>query len=286
MRAAREAAGALGPGEQVGQTPGVPAWLGSPGPIGATEFLSPNTYGAAAIVTKDPALILDDMLTMLKGASEDLQEFQAEHHIDIRYDIASVLGNEFLIAVDGPILPTPAWKAVVEVTDAARLENTIQVAVTEFNREAAARQVPAISSSMETVGGRTYYALKSGVVPTEVHYTFWSGYMILAPTRSLLEEAIQYHDTGTNLARSDYFRSQLPADGRDNASGFVYQNLQAMAAAIPIQSIQEAVSKALPSLVCLYGETDRITLSSKGVIGTNIADLAGVAGMMKAIGIK
>jgi hypothetical protein len=41
---------------------GVGTWLAAPGPIGATEFVSPNAYGAAAIVTKDPALILDDIV--------------------------------------------------------------------------------------------------------------------------------------------------------------------------------------------------------------------------------
>ncbi len=275
---------------------GVAAWLAEPGPIGATEFLSPNTYGAAAIVTKDPALILDDVFRMLQNdtrALYELKEFQQEHHVDLKYDIASRIGNEFLIAIDGPILPAPAWKAVIEVTDAARLQNTIDVAITEINREAAARQFGTITASMETIGGRTFYALKSADAPTEVHYTFWAGYMIVAPTRTLVEEAIQYHDTGMNLARSERFRSQFPADGRDNASGFVYQNLEAAVNAIPVpvpnsptvQSFKQAVGNVLPSLVCLYGETDRITVSSKGMLGTNITNLAGLTGMMQAIGI-
>jgi FecR protein/Putative zinc-finger len=268
---------------------GVAAWLAAPGPIGAAEFLSPNTYGAAAIVTKDPSLILDDFFGMLhkdRAGVSALQEFEAEHHIDLRYDIASRLGNEFLIAVDGPVLPTPAWKAVIEVNDAARIENAIQLAITEFNREAAGREIRSIHSSMEVAGGRTYYTLTSANAPSEIHYTFWAGYMIVAPTRSLLEEAIQYHDTGTSLARSDYFRAQFPADGREDASGFVYQNLGAMVSSIPVQSIKDAVGNTLPSLVCLYGETDRITLSSKGMIGANIANLAGLTGMMNAIGIQ
>jgi hypothetical protein len=275
---------------------GIAAWLAEPGPIGATEFLSPNTYGAAAIVTKDPALILDDVFGMLQNDAKalyELKEFQQEHHLDLRYDIASRIGNEFLIAVDGPILPTPAWKVVLEVTDAARLQNTIQVAITEINREAAARQAAGITASMEVVDGRTYYALKSAAVPTEVHYTFWAGYMILAPARALLVEAIQYHDSGMSLARSERFRSQFPADGRDNASGFVYQNIQSAMNAIPVpvpntravESFKQAVGNALPSLVCLYGDTDRITVSSKAMLSANIANLAGLTGMMQAIGI-
>ena len=275
---------------------GVAAWLAEPGPIGATEFLSPNTYGAAAIVTKDPSLILDDVFAMLQNDAQalyELKEFQQQHHLDLRYDIASRIGNEFLIAVDGPILPTPAWKAVLEVTDAAQLQNTIQVAITEINREAAARQTAGVSGSMEVVDGRTYYALKSAAVPTEVHYAFWAGYMILAPTRALVMESIQYHDNGMSLARSERFRSQFPADGRDNASGFVYQNIQAAMNAIPVpvpnsravESFKQAVGSALPSLVCLYGDSDRITVSSKAMLGANVVNLAGLTGMMQAIGI-
>ena len=105
--------------------------------------------------------------------------------------------------------------------------------------------------------------------------------MILAPGRGMLEEAIQYHDTGASLARSEHFRAQLPADGRDNASGFVYQNLEAVANAIPIPGVKDAVSKALPTLLCLYGAPDRITISSKGVIAANIGSMASLTGMLR-----
>jgi hypothetical protein len=251
--------------------------------------VSPNAYGAAAVVTKDPALILDDLFAMLANepnAFRDIQQFQQEHNIDLRYDLAAPLGNEFLIAVDGPILPTPSWKLVVEVNDAARLQNSLQWAISEINREAAANGRPGITSSTEVVGGITFYALKAADAPVDINYTFWAGYMIVAPSRILLDQAIQYHDTGNSLARSERFRSQFPADGRDHASAFVYQNLQAVAAAIPVQAIQDTLGNALPTLVCLYGESDRITMSSKGMLGTNIVNMAGLTGMIQAIGIK
>jgi hypothetical protein len=50
--------------------------------------------------------------------------------------------------------------------------------------------------------------------------------------------------------------------------------------------LSEAVNKALPTLVCLYGESDRVMVSSKGMLGTNIMSLAGLTGMMQAIGIQ
>jgi len=272
-----------------GERNGIASWLASPGPIGATEFVSPNAFGAAAIVTKDPALIIDDLFGALQKEGnvwQDLQEIQQQHHVDIRYDLATPLGNEFLIAVDGPILPTPAWKAVVEVKDAARLQNTIQWLIDEYNREAAVKGEPALKLTTEVAGGKTFYTIGTTAVPMQINYTFWAGYLIAAPTRSLLEEAMQYRDTGNSLARSDSFRSQFPADNRDNASGFVYQNLSAMAKLIPIAGLSDAVNKALPTLVCLYGESDRVMVSSKGMLGTNIMSLAGLTGMMQAIGIQ
>jgi len=271
-----------------GARTGPATWLGSPGTIGAAEFVSPHAYGAAAIVTKDPALILDDIFAIVErngNELESLRQFQRDHSIDLRFDLAAPLGNEFLIAVDGPILPTPAWKLVVEVNDAARLQNTLQWMVAELNREAAAEQKPGISSGTEVVGGRTFYSLTS-TLGLSLHYTFWAGYLIAAPNRTLLSEAMEYHDNGTSLGRSADFRSHFPADGNDNASGFVYQNLQAVAAAIPLQIVQDTVAGALPSLVCLYGESDRIMVSSKGILGSNIASMAGLSSMIQAIGIK
>src|SRR5262249_28659446 len=105
---------------------GMASWLGAPSPLGALEFVSPNAYAVAGVVTKDPSLILDDVFSMMRGETnslQNLQQFQAENHFDLRNDLAAPLGNEFLFALDGPLLPTPSWKVVIEVNDGARLQN-------------------------------------------------------------------------------------------------------------------------------------------------------------------
>jgi hypothetical protein len=266
---------------------GVAAWLAEPAPMGALEFVSPNAFGVAGVITKDPTLILDDLLAMVRTASitQDLDNLQRGHRVDIRYDLAEPLGNEFLFASDGPILPTPSWKVIVEVNDAARLQNSLTRIISEINREAAARQRPTISLSSESVSGRTYYNIKIPGLPTSIHYTFWAGYMILAPTRALVLEAIQIHDGSDTLARSERFRSQLPSDGRDYTSGFVYQNFQGITNALPVQKFG-TITGALPTLICLYGEADHIVLSSRGMLATDIVNLAGLAGMMHAVGVR
>src|SRR5207244_276659 len=135
---------------------GMASWLAQPSPMGALEFISPGAYGVAAIVTKDPSSMFDDIFGFISGdgrASQDLENYQAEHHVDIRRDLVAPLGNELLFAVDGPILPTPSWRIVIEVNDAARLQNSIEWSITDMNREAAARQQPGATLGSETGGG-------------------------------------------------------------------------------------------------------------------------------------
>jgi hypothetical protein len=252
---------------------GIAAWLAEPSAMGALEFVSPATYGVAGVITKDPLLMFDDVLSMIQGSPEAAQSFlnyQKENRVDIRRDIVATLGNELLIAVDGPVLPTPGWKIVIEVNDAARLQNAIEWSINRVNQEAAAAQQPGVTITSETSGGHTFYSVKGTSFPFEIHYTYWAGYMIVAPNQNLLLDAIQNHDTGNSLSRSAAFRSQLPVDGNDYASGFIYQNIGMLTKS----------STSLPSLVALYGEPDRIVMTSKTVLGMNVGSVSGLTGML------
>ena len=268
---------------------GMAAWLAPPSPMGALEFISPSAYGVAGVVTKDPSLMLDDVFALMQGnaeVSKDFENYQRDHRVDIRRDLVAPLGNELLIAVDGPILPTPSWRIVIEVNDAARLQNKIEWSIAEMNRDAAAQQQHGATLTSETAGGRTFYSMTGTNFPREIHYTYWAGYMIIAPNRAMLMDAIQIHDTGNSLLHSAAFRSQLPADGQDHASGFVYQNIQAMTKSLPVDALKQTPVNTLPGLVCLYGEADRIVMSSKGVLGMNVASVAGITGMLNFMGLK
>jgi ferric-dicitrate binding protein FerR (iron transport regulator) len=257
---------------------GLVSWLSEPAAMGSLEFVSPNAYGAAGVLTKDPSYIVEDIFTFLlseHGGIEKINELQEKHRIDIRQDLAAPLGGEFLFAIDGPLLPTPAWKVVAEVYDAARLQNTIQWMISEFNREVTTGDgLPALNLRSEMEDGRTFYTISTSRVPVELHYTFWSGYLIAAPKRALLTEAIQYKDTGSSLGRSPSFQAAIPADGHDYFSGFFYQNLEAVTDLVP-ETI--APGNILPTLICMYGEPNQIVMSSKGVLGMNLASLTGMA---------
>jgi hypothetical protein len=280
---------------------GIAAWLGAPAPMGALDFVSPDAYGFSAWIVKDPALILDDIFGIVKNepeATQHLQELGQKLGIDLRRDLAEPLGNEVLVALDGPILPTPSWKVVLEVNDLPRLENAIRNMVTSLNREAQMRQLPEISLESETVDGKTFHSLKSKAFPMEVHYTSWGGYLLLAPRRALLTEAMRIHDTGNSIGRSAAFRAEMPADGRDVASGIMYQNVEAIGRSMP-SAAQDALSpnlrfelekaalfqKSAPKVAAVYGEQERILAAARGSFGINLASMLGMQGMVHAAGM-
>src|SRR6202035_5510183 len=107
----------------------VASWLASPAPIGSLDFVSTNAAVAVAALSKDPASIADDIMAMAsesKGTKLDLSEIDAKLGINIRDDLMANLGGDFLIALDGPVLPTPSWKVVIEVNNADRLESSLE----------------------------------------------------------------------------------------------------------------------------------------------------------------
>ncbi|MGC1293425.1 MAG: FecR domain-containing protein, partial [Alloacidobacterium sp.] len=104
------------------------SWLGSPAPMGSLDFVSPNTSIAVATLTKDPASIADDLIAMASQAKSpvDWNEVDAKLQISVRNDLMANLGGDFLVALDGPALPTPAWKIIIEVNNPAALENALE----------------------------------------------------------------------------------------------------------------------------------------------------------------
>ena len=141
--------------------------------------------------------------------------------------MASALGGELTLALDGPVLPTPSWKAILEVNSSGALQIAIDKLVEDFNREAQKSNQPGVTLRQAQVGGRTFYTIQSqGVgLSTEYDYTFADGYMIVAPSRALLRAALETHAHGTSLARSASFHALLPSDNQANFSGMIYQNL-------------------------------------------------------------
>ena len=114
------------------QRRGAAAWLAAPAPSGALEFISANATLVIAGLSKSPVEMFDEMLAAARAAeSEDengenpldeLAKLETELGFSLRDDLAAALGGDVAVAIDGPLLPKPSWKVVVEVVDPSRLE--------------------------------------------------------------------------------------------------------------------------------------------------------------------
>jgi hypothetical protein len=269
---------------------GIPSWMGAPGPIGALEFVSSRASLVSAMVSKSPALMLDDVLGMQQRASDGLAEMEARLGLRLREDIAASLGNDFAFAFDGPFLPTPSWKLILEVNDPQRLQYSLEQIVQHANLETAQQGKPGVTLRQESVDGRIYYSLSRGGSAFEAHYTFAEGYAVVAPTRAMVRRALQVRAGGETLLRSAEFRSLLPSGQQADVSGLVYQNLAAsleplagQLTAEQLGALQAVASSSGPSLLCAYGEPERIRLVSRsGSLGSDLNKLAAL-GLVQSI---
>ncbi len=275
---------------------GIASWLAAPGPMGALKFVSPDANVATAFVVKEPTLLVDDLLGFMETASPDLRkrlrELETQNGLDLKRDFAAPLGGEFAFAIDGPVLPTPSWKMIMEVYDQKHLQQTFESVVGKLNAWAAANGQKGLTLTASG-GSPNIYTLRSVDFGLEVHYTFAEGYLIAAPTAALLTRALQYRESGVSLMTSARFTSALPEDGNTNFSAVIYHNLapllQPLAGAVGdrAKSLGEEQQKAIaafaadsqPTLAYAYAQGDRITLAANtegGPFGLSPGSLLGL----------
>jgi hypothetical protein len=280
---------------------GVASWLAAPGPMGALEFISPDANVVAAFVVKEPTALVDDLLgfidTTRPGLRQQLSQLETKHGINVRNDIAAPLGGEFAFAIDGPVLPTPSWKMVVEVYDAGRLQSTLERLVTEVNKYASRDGKGGLQWEKTEIGGRTFYTLRSVDFGLEFNYAFINGYMVAAPTRALVTQAVRYHDSGVTLLNSPRFKASLPEDGNTNFSALLYHNLaplvQPLAGRLQGKNMSEEHQKAIssladtaPTLAYAYAQDDRIIFAADSEGGPFGLSPASLLGMPNSFGLQ
>ena len=275
---------------------GIPSWLADPGPMGSLEYISPDANVVAGFVVRDPVKLVDDLLGVLETVSPDLRKNldkqTADRGLDIRKDIAAPLGGEFAFAIDGPILPTPAWKMVFEVNDSAHLQQALERIVGEVNKEAVKFGKTGLVWDRADVSGRTYYTLRSGDFGVEVNYTYVNGYVVMGPSRAMVARSVQAQEQGYSLLRSARFTAGLPADGNANFSAVFYHNLAPLvqpfaeriansAGNLPQeqqQAIKAMAADMPPTLAYAYAQGDSITFAANtegGPFGLSPATLLG-----------
>jgi hypothetical protein len=273
---------------------GITSWLAQPGPMGSLDYVSPDANLVAGFVIKNPTAVVDDLLTVIGAVCPELNahldDLQKNHGLNLRNDVAAPLGGEYAFAIDGPILPTPSWKLVVQVNDPSHLQQTFEHIVTEVNAQVTKQGKKGLEWDHSDVGGHTFYTLRSADFGVEVNYVFANGYMIAGPTRALVEQALRYRDSGTTLKSSAKFTAGLPADGNVNFSAFVYQNLaplaQTFANRMPTGNSSSGPQKAIamaatmePTLLYAYAYGDHIEVAANtdgGPFGLSPATLLGM----------
>ena len=267
---------------------GVMAWLAEPAPMGSLDFVSPDAYIAASAVTKDAAEMFDDLLDLVSAQNEEafneLRNLELWLGIDLREDLAGSFGGEATFALDGPLLPIPSWKLIIEIYEPETLVQTLERALVLANARLRAENEAEVRLDAESAGGRTYYTLMREGLEGAVVFTTVDGYLVMAPSRALIEQAIDYRASGVTLPASAAFRALLPANGYTDCSALVYRNLEALIGAVPEGMLDElelggVLSDGLgKGLVCIFGEIDRVTASATGGSLVGLASTLGLSG--------
>jgi hypothetical protein len=120
------------------------------------------------------------------------------------------------------------------------------------------------------VAGQRFYSIVDQVsANTVAQYTYSNGYMVVAPTRALLMEALQTNASGNSLGRADAFRALLPKDANENYSAVAYQNLTPVLGPMLSQfsgdaadALRQLAADARPTAICARGAENSIEASS------------------------
>jgi len=258
-----------------GARQGIVSWLAAPAPIGSINFVTPNAAIAVAGLSKDPKAIADDLIAMASASGDqanELTEAEQKLQVNFRNDIAANLGGDFLISLDGPVLPTPSWKAVIEVNNSDGLEQALERMTAAIRQMTPANAQHSITIEPSDADGQRYYSVKDTVTGNIVaQYAYADGYMIVASSRALIIQAMQAYATGNSLANSAAFKALLPKDENENYSAVAYQNLTPVLTPLLTQlsgeaatAVNELAADARPTVICARGEESNIEASSDG----------------------
>jgi hypothetical protein len=268
-----------------GARQGVASWLAAPSPAGSLDFVSPEATFAASLVMKSPRAMMQELMGLASGADADftkqLDDFQAHAGVNLLDDVAAPLGSDVTFAIDGALVPIPAWKLIIEVNDPTHLQQTLTQFVKSFNQQAPST-AGRLSLTTDQVNGRTFYTLSNDKASAiAAHYTYVDGYLLASSSEANVTTAIQNKQAGHMLADSASFRSKLPADGYPNFSAMVYSNVSSSLGDLAKQLKTPPSSAFLihggSGLVCVYGEPDRIVAAARGsFLGFDLGTLVGI----------
>jgi hypothetical protein len=159
---------------------------------------------------------------------------------------------------------------VIEVNNPDQFESTLERLAQGINSLAPAGSGHGVAIDPSTVGSQRYYAIRDLSTNTlKANYTFSNGFMIVAPQRALLMDALQIQASGNSLVRSSSFRALLPHDQNENYSAIAYQNLSPVITPLLSQlsgetadALHKLAADARPTVVCAWGKDSGIEAAS------------------------
>lgn len=308
-----------------GERSGMVSWLSEPGTNGALDFFSPDASFVAAGVIEDPLTIYDELLDFLAELGGEMDappaDIESELGMSIRGDFLVHLGGEYAAGIDGPVLPSPAWKAVASVYNAEGLQGSIETLVEKVNDRLAAEGVgAAVTLEERESGGRTVYRLAAaidddgedgedssdededsleGVIESlvetpEIFYTYFDGYMVSASSVATVDTAIRYRGSGASLTSSQQFLDLLPANGYTDFSAMVYNRLAETASELfdllPTEVVgddQQAAVQAIEESITSQGPSLYTVYAGRSeiVVTSSGPSLLAFAGLGQALGL-
>ena len=245
---------------------GPAAWLAKPAPLGSLDFVSPDAMAAAALVLTSMPQIFDDIKELAGPSSDPLALIAGGEkalNVSVKDDLLGYLGGELTVELDSIAPPRPAWKALLSVKDAVRLQRTVGnlLALTQLQ-----------TADVED-GGITFHsvAVPSSPSPTEIIYAFVDGYLIVASSRDAVAEAVRLHRSGGSLAKSRRFLATRPPGHSPEASGMFYEDPLTLAA-LQLRQVAPEMAETLaqvsrdstPAVFYLYGDDRAIREASSG----------------------
>jgi type II secretory pathway pseudopilin PulG len=244
---------------------GMASWLAAPRDLRSLDFASPQAIFVASIALKNLGSIFDEIRTLATSANPNafaqMDQMQQGLGINLKDDLLSQLGGEITLEVDDIEKDQAAWKAVLQVNDPARVQQT-------FARLLA---MAPMQPQESTEDGITYHSLTvpSQARPVQIGYAFADGYLVIGSSDASVRDAVRLHQKGGSLARSSGFLASLPPGHSARASALYYQDpLRLMGMQLSRlspelgSSLFHGTTASSPAVTCAYADEAAIRTAS------------------------
>jgi hypothetical protein len=214
--------------------------------------------------------------TLDGSAVDELTQAETELGISFADDLAAALGTEAAFALEGFSVAGPVWVISALVNDPTTLDSTIHTLIDKANSELGPED-KAITIVQETVEGRDWTTLQSGVEMLSVTWTYDNGYLVAASDRGAALRAIATRNGGAALVWSAALNRQLPSSAGLHPSAFVWLNtmgaLQGLESLVTDPTLQTLIASRDPIMVVFGGTTEQIRAASRTGITGLIIDM-------------